>query len=57
MRTSELVRWLDEHPQLDEIFVRSEDGYLHDFSLDMEDETFDGFDTVHPACATIEPIK
>lgn len=57
MRTSELVRWLDEHPQLDEIFVRMEDGYLHDFSLDMEDETFDGFDTVYPACATIEPIK
>lgn len=33
------------------------DGILYDFEIGHEDECFDGFDTVYPACLTLKPIN
>lgn len=49
MKASELAELLDNCGRDSEVFVRTEDGLLHDFKAEERPETFDGFDTVFEA--------
>lgn len=40
----------------EEVFVKV-DGTLCEFSLEYVEESFDGFDTVFPACVALVPTK
>ncbi len=57
-KMEQLISSLGELYGLDgdaEILVADEDGWLHDFTIDYVEESFDGFDTVYPAGLKIVP--
>lgn len=47
MKVSELVRLLEKYDDDAEVFIRTEDGYTHDFKGEYRPEEFDGFETVY----------
>ncbi len=54
MTKSELIRQLSSASE-DEVLIEI-DGTLYEFDFGHQEETFDGFYTVFPACLTLKPI-
>lgn len=55
MKKSELIELLSSASE-DEVFIDSE-GLLFDIEIGHEDEVFDGFYSVYPACLTLKIKK
>lgn len=55
MDLCELVSYLTEHDNIEEVLLEDEEGNLVEFDLDITEETFDGWDTVYPASITLKP--
>ncbi len=53
MKKSELIRHLSSASE-EEVYIEVE-GTLYDIDFGHEDEKFDGFYTVYPACLTLKP--
>ncbi len=53
MKVTELLEFLEENSELDEIYVEDDSGRLHDLKVSVQPEVFDGFDSVYPACAKL----
>jgi hypothetical protein len=53
MNKSELIDLLLSNDE-DDVLIEV-DGILYDFEIDHEEEQFDGFDTVYPACLIFKP--
>lgn len=53
MKTSELIEILCSASE-EEVYVEIDD-VLYEISIGHQDEAFDGFDTVYPACITLKP--
>lgn len=47
MKASELAELLDNWSPDMEMFIKTEDGLLHDFKVEEREDVFDGFDTVY----------
>lgn len=54
MNLCDLVSYLTEHDNIDEVLLEDVDGNLVEFDLDITEETFDGWDTVHPETIVIK---
>lgn len=55
MNKSELINLLLSSDEED---IRIDvDDILYDFEIGHEEESFDGFDAVYPACLTLKPIN
>lgn len=54
MDLCELVSYLTEHDNIEEVLLEDEEGNLVEFDLDITEETFDGWDTVYPATIVIK---
>lgn len=52
MKTSELIEILYSASE-EEVMVEIDDA-LYEIEIGHEDEAFDGFDTVYPACLTLK---
>ncbi len=52
MKTSKLIEILCSASE-DEVLIEIDDT-LHEIEVGHQDEAFDGFDTVYPACLTIK---
>lgn len=55
MKVSELMDYIVSNEDTEEVFVKI-DGTLYDFTLGVEPEQFDGFDTLYPASISLTPI-
>lgn len=55
MKTSELIEILYSASEED-VMVEIDDA-LYEIEIGHEDEAFDGFDTVYPACLTLKAKK
>lgn len=53
MKTSELIEILCSASE-EEVYVEIDDT-LYEIEIGHQDEAFDGFDTVYPACLTFKP--
>lgn len=47
MKVSELELLLEKYDDDADVFIRTEDGTLHDIDVQGREATFDGFDTVY----------
>lgn len=54
MNLCELVSYLTEHDEIEEVLLEDEEGNLVEFVLDITEETFDGWDTVYPETIVIK---
>lgn len=54
MDLCELVSYLTEHDEIEEVLLEDEEGNLVEFDLDITGETFDGWDTVYPETIVIK---
>lgn len=54
MNLCDLVSYLTEHDNIDEVLLEDVDGNLVEFDLDIIEETFDGWDTVYPETIVIK---
>lgn len=57
MNLCELVSYLTEHDNIEEVLLEDEEGNLVEFDLDITEETFDGWDTVYPETIVIKKKK
>ena len=48
MNLCDLVNYLTEHDNIEDILLEDEDGTLYEFDVDIKEEVFDGWDTVYP---------
>lgn len=53
MKMADLQNFIEEHPDIEELFVSDADGVLHDCKAEVQPEIFDGFDTVYLACVKL----
>ena len=54
MNLCDLVSYLTEHDNIEEVLLEDEEGNLVEFDLDITEETFDGWDTVYPETIVIK---
>ncbi|MBR3590286.1 MAG: hypothetical protein IKK89_05875 [Alistipes sp.] len=54
MNLCDLVGYLTEHDEIEEVLLEDEEGNLVEFDLDITEETFDGWDTVYPETIVIK---
>lgn len=54
MNLCDLVSYLTEHDEIEEVMFQDECGDLHEIDLDILEETFDGWDTVYPEMIVIK---
>lgn len=54
MDLCELVSYLTEHDNIEEVLLEDEEGNLVEFDLDITEEVFDGWDTVYPETIVIK---
>ena len=48
MNLCDLVSYLTEHDDVEDVLLEDEDGILCELDVDLKDEVFDGWDTVYP---------
>ena len=53
MNLCDLVSWLTEHDNIEEVLLEDENSTLWEFDLDIKEEVFDGWDTVYPETIVI----
>lgn len=53
MKTSDLIELLSSANE-EEVFIEIDDT-LYEIEIGHQEEMFDGFDTVYPACLTLKP--
>ena len=53
MNLCDLVSWLTEHDNIEEVLLEDENGTLWEFDLDIKEEVLDGWDTVYPETIVI----
>lgn len=53
MNKSELINLLYSNSE-EELYIEK-DGYLYEIEIGHQEEQFDGFDTVYPACIVLKP--
>ena len=55
MKTSDLIELLSSANE-EEVFMEINDT-LYEIEMGYQEEMFDGFDTVYPACLTLKPKR
>lgn len=55
MDKSELINLLYSNDE-QEVYIEI-DGMLYEFEIGHQEQAFDGFDTLYPACLTLKPIN